>query len=65
MGAIVELVITVAVLVALLAVVNPRVLGVVWWKKMNLDNIIAQIVILIFLLGVAANIVRLFDPLLP
>ena len=65
MGALVELVITVAVLVVLLAVANPKVLGVVWWKKMNLDNIIAQIVILIFLLGVAANIVRLFDPSLP
>jgi len=58
----VELLITLAVLLALLAVVNPKVLGVVWWKRMNLDNILAQIVIVLLLIGVATNIVRLFGP---
>ena len=57
-----ELLITLAVLLALLAVVNPKVLGVVWWKRMNLDNILAQIVIVLLLIGVATNIVRLFGP---
>jgi len=62
MEALVELLITLAVLLALLAVVNPKVLGVVWWKRMNLDNILAQIVIVLLLIGVATNIVRLFGP---
>lgn len=57
----VELLIVFAVLLALLAVVNPKVLGVLWWKRMNLDNILAQLVILILLLGIAANIVRLLE----
>lgn len=65
MGALVELLITVAVLVALLAVINAKIFGVVWWRRMNLDNIIAQIIILVVLIGVAADIVRLFDPTLP
>jgi hypothetical protein len=56
----VELLITVVVLVVLLGVINAKVLDVFWWKKMNVDTIIGQLILFIVLIGVAINIVRLF-----
>jgi hypothetical protein len=55
----VELLVTIAVLVVLLGVINAKVLGVFWWKKMNIDTIIGQLILVLVLIGVAVNIVRL------
>jgi hypothetical protein len=59
MPLVVELLVTIVVLVVLLGVINAKIFGVFWWKKMNIDTIIGQLILVLVLIGVAVNIVRL------